>query len=1707
MYRRSNSTGAVVLSLMLCAAGLLVAFTSANAGTIEPPLNELIAENDSGEKIGAIIIMSDRIDNEKLNNSLIDRKADNAQRHYEVITTLKRKATLTQGPVLRMLDALEAEGKASNIKNYWIANMISFEGNAEAIKKIASMPEIEKVIFDMPVEMMKPIIGDSAPPMTTYRSPMLDVINAPAVWAMGYTGAGRLVSNIDTGVDGTHPALSSRWRGNNGHPTSECWFDPVENTTYPTDHGEGDVPHGTHTMGTICGRSATTYDTVGVAMDAQWIAAATVDYGGTTSDLIQSFEWIADPDGNPITVDDVPDVVGNSWGWSPFWAGYEHCDDTFWDVMDGCENAGVAVIFSAGNEGDYGGSNVPNSLRTPADRATTYYNAFAVGSVNGHNASYPISGFSSRGPCQCGTGDLNIKPECVAPGENIYSSVPGGYESNWSGTSMASPHISGSVAILRQINPGLRVDEIKQILIQSCIDLGTTGEDNWYGHGILDLEAAAQLAMTGIGFIDGYVRDATYNSPLPAVVQIAGTSIVTTANGSGYYLLAASPDTTYTIRASYSGYESVDNMVYVVENDTAASNFYLPAPLVDYYPVSYNVSVSPGNSTQRDLVIKNIGAGSLSFNLWTTADSRLLLDNGSEIPVSIKQSPLGYYPADQTKADSKPEPYFPPMILSQGGPDAFGHMWIDSDEPGGPSVNWVDISGPGTSVALDDDDYTSSLSIGFNFPFYDNTYSSLAICSNGMLSFSGGSSNTNNTNLPDSDSPNNQIAMWWDDLDPSDGGNIYYYRDTANNRFIVSFVNVPNYIWFGDGGSLSFQAILYPSGKIELNYATMNPGDDNLSSSTIGIENYNASDGLPIVYNASYMHSNLSIAITAAPEWLTALPGSGYVPAGDSVIAAVAFDAVELTEGIYTGNINLDSNDPNDPNIDIPVTLNVTETPTPLIELSAYTIYDTVYSGYSTAYDLIISNTGTADLDYNAADNRSWMSEYPTNGNVSPSQSDTVEITFDAASLSPGSYSGTVAITSNDPNNSTINIPCYLYVSLLITDDVGVTEIINPPDSIANGLPYEIEIEAANFGLDAQTFNAVIEVRVFNSSTVIFTDTLTVSNLQSGTIDTFTFADAFTPSDDTIYTFEAYTTLVSDQVPGNDMLSKDCRSVNFVSVWYGNLDGSPVYAPIGYIAYVDVYMMTPSDVYIADMLLCLGTDDQYVDSLLSQAEGEFYYPLTEWSVAEFLAPEGSPPNPAGWSNQSFMGWARLGSQDKNPWLHETTPTHVITFAIKIVDDDGLVGRIEPAIGEGINYLQGGSNAGDTSGGAGYPLSENFSELQFFDVLLTDDVGASKIFSPPDSMVVLAPYQVEIEITNYGSDPQTFDAIVEVFTQGSSSAVFADTITITGMPAFSADTITFAESFTPDVESTYTFIAYTILPSDQRPSNDNVSKDCQSFNMVSVWYGNIDSSPVYASIGNRTDVDVYALTPPEAYVADMLLCLGTDDQYIDSLLSQAEGVVYYPLTQWAATEFLTPDGSPPNPSGWSNQSFMGWARLSAEDDNPWLHAEAPIKILTYVVKIVDNAGLLNQVLPAIGTGLNTYQGPSNMGDTLGYEGYPVMESFSEFHFIESFACDYLPGDINGDKVLMGSDATYGVRYFKGMGTPPPDSCYNTSASEWLYAAADCNGDCFFMGSDIVYIVAYFKGENQPPQWCPQTPPLSPPVMGNDGGVSLMDISGE
>jgi len=304
-------------------------------------------------------------------------------------------------------------------------------------------------------------------------------------------------------------------------------------------------------------------------------------------------------------------------------------------------------------------------------------------------------------------------------------------------------------------------------------------------------------------------------------------------------------------------------------------------------------------------------------------------------------------------------------------------------------------------VSLSDDD-NQSASIGFSFPFYENSYSTLYIGSNGILTFGSGSDDFFNDNIPDSQAPNNMIALWWDDLNPSSGGNVYYYHDSGNNRFIVSYEGVPNYY---DTGSLTFQAILYTNGRIILQYGTMSPGDDNLTGATIGIENASGTDGLPIVYNAPYMEDNLAIDINSG--WLFASPSSGTVNPHSNFDAVVTFDAVMLSEGVYTGNINLASDDPTRPSIDIPASLEITISESPIIGLNVAEISETVETGNTIEFELRVSNYGSQDLTYSVSDDRAWMSENPENGVVSLGETD-----------------------SNDPENLSIDLP----VSLLVTD-------------------------------------------------------------------------------------------------------------------------------------------------------------------------------------------------------------------------------------------------------------------------------------------------------------------------------------------------------------------------------------------------------------------------------------------------------------------------------------------------------------------------------------------------------------------------------------------------------------------------------------------------------------------------------------------------
>ncbi len=476
---------------------------------IHPTLATQMLEAAPGARVPVIVLLAEQANLESIEADVQAVRLGRDGRHDFVMTRLKAVAAQTQSGVRSHTDAGVAAGEIANVRSFWLINALALEANVEAIGGMAARPDVQQIFFDGGLELEEP---DEESPATATPGGSeigLQVINAPALWAMGYTGAGSIVMNIDTGVDGDHDALSSRWAGNNGVDAVDAWFDPfVQSCTTPCDFGT----HGTHTMGTMCGLEDATADTVGVAFGATWVAAATIDVGASpsTSYSLAAFEWAADPVSQGGNGTRGPaDVVSCSWR-DPWLSQSDECgpDGTYWGVIDAFEALGGAVVFSAGNSGPSA-----ESITPPKNRATTPVNIWASGNIQAAQPGFPIRNSSSRGPSSCD--GVSIKPAACAPGTSVRSAVPGGY-GNKTGTSMASPHVGGSVALLMEAFPQLTGTEIKLALQATALDLGDPGPDNTYGHGLIDLAAAFDF-LHGVTALKDDVRPAP-----PAAVQLEG---------------------------------------------------------------------------------------------------------------------------------------------------------------------------------------------------------------------------------------------------------------------------------------------------------------------------------------------------------------------------------------------------------------------------------------------------------------------------------------------------------------------------------------------------------------------------------------------------------------------------------------------------------------------------------------------------------------------------------------------------------------------------------------------------------------------------------------------------------------------------------------------------------------------------------------------------------------------------------------------------------------------------------------------------------------------------------------------------------------------------------------------------------------------------------------------------------------------------------
>jgi subtilisin family serine protease len=429
----------------------------------------------------AYVLLEDRVDIRALEADFRAQQLPVADRARTVVQTLTGKAAATQPAFLGLLRGVPGITTGS-LQPYWITNMVFFEGTREAVLAVAALPGVASVGHNAPVAWIEaehaPV---PAPPSPGSIEPGLAAIGAPEMWALGYTGYGTRALIVDTGTEPDHPALSNQYLYHL-QPQSSAWV------------GEDVIDcngHGTHVAGTILGLDRINQDTIGVAFEAKWMSgialSGSCNNGTNTAGITGMYQWALNPDGDPSTTDDIPHVINNSWR-----SGSTFCDaEGLFATYDAMYAAGIAVVFSAGNDGPS-----PETITPPKFNNWDLVRLFSVGNLNGNNAGLPISNGSSRGPSICGgTGSLLIKPEVSAPGSTVRSAyIDGGY-SFLSGTSMAAPHVSGAILLLKEAYPFLTGEDLMLALYYSATDLGTPGEDNDYGMGIINLSAAYQYLL------------------------------------------------------------------------------------------------------------------------------------------------------------------------------------------------------------------------------------------------------------------------------------------------------------------------------------------------------------------------------------------------------------------------------------------------------------------------------------------------------------------------------------------------------------------------------------------------------------------------------------------------------------------------------------------------------------------------------------------------------------------------------------------------------------------------------------------------------------------------------------------------------------------------------------------------------------------------------------------------------------------------------------------------------------------------------------------------------------------------------------------------------------------------------------------------------------------------------------------------------------
>jgi len=725
---------------------------------------------------------------------------------------------------------------------FWIVNALAVHGRAADVAAIAAITTVAELRATQVVALEAPPPSRAMQIASLCEADSDNIcwhlrqIGAHRSWnEFGVRGEGITVAHIDSGVSLNHPALLEQYRGRGTHGLDHRynWFDPYGGSAVPTDSGN----HGTHVMGIMVGRGLSAdAPAVGVAPAARWIAARACSARDCAEiQIILAAQWMlapTDPDGQNPRPDLRPHVINNSWTAgrnNPWFTGYVHS----WRA------AGIYPVFAAGNSGNTQGC---GTVQSPGEYAE-------VTAVGASERSDTLASFSSIGP----TADGRIKPDLVAPGSGILSTVADqrSYATN-SGTSMASPHIAGAVALLWSANPDLigNYESTYAALTESAVPIELSdrfsGADfaacrpdqlpnNLIGYGRLNLYAAVAQARVDLPWLQLHVHS------LPAVEPGANVTVSFTLDARrvtapGVYqarILVHGSDLNQTpLTIPVTMRVPSDPMHAVVSGQLRSTVD--GAPLVGSVAVDggavaatdaqgrYQLTlVARGQSYQLTATatgyLSNTTSLSLTSGLQVTQDF-VLEENLPRIVVESSTLELDLSVAEQRTVAL--------MIANQGRqPLGYTATLLDerygvwrSDQPNGPLTVWRGPPADAVSLVFHNAGSSESSPVGFSFPLFDMLYTQLSVTANGLLLFGtppGDGLAFSRSCLPITATFLPGIAVLSADLDPSQPGARISYAAHPEG-FLISWEEVP--LVDNPAARISFQALLLHDGRIQLHY-------------------------------------------------------------------------------------------------------------------------------------------------------------------------------------------------------------------------------------------------------------------------------------------------------------------------------------------------------------------------------------------------------------------------------------------------------------------------------------------------------------------------------------------------------------------------------------------------------------------------------------------------------------------------------------------------------------------------------------------------------------------------------------------------------------------------------------------------------------------------------------------------------------------------